>query len=281
MSDITNPTHQATHAMNKETKTMTDPIDDLNSEFQLDTIDEETLHRAAWATEMRKKVPVARIEPTSGWVTEDGLEIRAYEHVRDYPPFLVFKGLVPAQQTEVRGWPCPGCGSTETSTWSYTFSMGHGRFECTNCAAKRIFDISWPCRLRPTPVHLDGPCDCEPMDEEEFIPLARPAIPPVLLPALPDWARHFAPPVGAEDSQFPLIVVPEDTAGVAHDPMGLTTLRNRQGHRFTAVARCSVLQDIFDEVLGGDNHGGPASFDEQAVNKDALAFFSAAAGLTH
>lgn len=133
---------------------------DLPITVRLDRID---LLRIQQMVEDRRKVPVSRTEKVDSWTTRDGDLIEEFKHVRDYPPDLILPRIVPGQTTEMRGWRCPGCGSTDTSVWGVTTVPESGTFECNDCQAAGEWGIY--CQ-RPVPIHLDEKCDC-PVDFDE------------------------------------------------------------------------------------------------------------------
>ena len=129
------------------------------------TLSEEDMDHVMQLVERRLQTPVVKVELVHSFETSEGHEIDEYSHVRDYPPELRFPGIVPGQTTEMRGWPCPNCGSVDTSCWGVTTVAGSAGFECRSCGAKGRWSIY--CRLRPTPVHLDAECDCPDPDWDD------------------------------------------------------------------------------------------------------------------
>ena len=110
--------------------------------------------------EDRRKVPVARVEMVDSWTSVDGDLIEMFHHVRDYPPELVFPPIVPGQTTEMRGWRCPGCDSTNTSSWGVTTCPDSSSFVCNACGASAEFSAYCPL---PGGIHPGGRCDCDPV----------------------------------------------------------------------------------------------------------------------
>lgn len=116
----------------------------------------------------RRAVPVFEFVETDRWTTRDGYEIVEYEHRRVYPTHLRFSGVNPGQTEEQRGWPCPTCGSTDTSVRGITTVPERSVFVCGGCGATG--DWLFACRRRPSPVHLHGGCVCPPECGCEYSP---------------------------------------------------------------------------------------------------------------
>ena len=110
----------------------------------------------------RREVPIDHIELDETWTTREGYTIELYKHVRHYPPELTFGGggfrIVPGQTTEMRGWPCPSCGSVDTSCWGVTTMTDAASFQCHDCRAEGEWSLY--CSNTPSPVHLSAYCDC-------------------------------------------------------------------------------------------------------------------------
>lgn len=124
---------------------------------RLDRID---LLRIQQMVEDRRKVPVARVEMVESWTTVDGDLIEMFHHVRDFPSAFRFPGIAPGQTTEVRGWRCPRCDSTNTSSWGVTTVPDSSSFVCNECGARGEYSMYCPL---PGGVHLGGRCDCDPV----------------------------------------------------------------------------------------------------------------------
>ena len=107
----------------------------------------------------RLEVPVSRTVATGAWLTDDGDLVTEFRHERDYPAHPRIPGVVPGQTTELYGLPCPRCHSTDTSCWGVSTVIDKTSFECRSCGAT---GGSSPYCTRRIPVHLDGPCDCDP-----------------------------------------------------------------------------------------------------------------------
>lgn len=127
------------------------------------TLTDDELRSVFDLVERRWAVPVDRVELTEAWTTHDGYRIEHYLHVRDYPPELILGGhgfrIMPGQRTEMRGWPCPRCGSVKPSSWGFT-TVVEAWFQCQDCQAEG--EWSPYCTRSPAPIHLDDRCDCEP-----------------------------------------------------------------------------------------------------------------------
>jgi hypothetical protein len=123
-------------------------------------LDSDEMARATRLAEERRAVPVSEVVEDYRWTTPEGYEIVQYTHRRVYPARLKAPRIVPGQTEEMRGWPCPNCGSTETSCWGVSSVPDLASFECRDCDATGMWVLE--CPRRPSPVHLDDECNCAP-----------------------------------------------------------------------------------------------------------------------
>lgn len=123
-------------------------------------LDDDEMARATRLAEERRAVPVFEVIEDYRWTTPDGYEIVEYTHRREYPAHLRLPGINPGQTEEMRGWPCPKCGSTDTSCWGVSTVPDTSSFECRNCDATGEWLLE--CPRHPSPIHLDDECACAP-----------------------------------------------------------------------------------------------------------------------
>jgi hypothetical protein len=140
-------------------KLMANTTEQSDGGVRVELTDDEMVLAQRLAEE-RLAVPIIEAIEVDRFTTKDGYEIVDYEHRRVYPQHLTFQGIVPGQTEEDRGWPCPRCGSTDTSAWGVTTVIDHRSFECRDCEATG--DWIFECARRPSPVHLHDECACAP-----------------------------------------------------------------------------------------------------------------------